>query len=113
MEARFDWISALSLSLTLATPRHGGSTIWESVKVSCLRSPGGEITNYLCLREDVSDRKKLELELSGLPIEPSTSPRNRPLAFLPWQLVGPLMLAAVGIKLTVLMPLWHSCLDRT
>ena len=34
-----------------------------------------------------------------------------PLAFLPWQLVGPVMLAAVGIKLTVLMPLWHSCLD--
>lgn len=47
----------------LATPRSGGSTIWESVKVSCLRSPTGEITSYLCLREDISDRKKLELEL--------------------------------------------------
>jgi len=47
----------------LATPRSGGSTIWESVKVSCLRSPAGEITNYLCLREDISERKKLELEL--------------------------------------------------
>jgi len=47
----------------LATPCSGGGTIWESVKVSCLRSPAGDITNFLCLREDVSERKKLELEL--------------------------------------------------
>jgi PAS domain S-box-containing protein len=44
----------------LATPRGGGDTIWESVKISGLRSPAGEITNILCLREDVTDRKKLE-----------------------------------------------------
>ena len=47
----------------LKTPRSGGNTIWESVKISCLRSSSGEITNFLCLREDVSDRKILELEL--------------------------------------------------
>ncbi|MEY2877756.1 MAG: hypothetical protein RLZZ15_136 [Verrucomicrobiota bacterium] len=47
----------------LATPRAGGGTIWESVKVSCLRGATGEITNFLCLREDVSERKQLELEL--------------------------------------------------
>jgi len=47
----------------LPTTRPDGSTVWESVKVSCLRSPNGEITNYLCLREDVSERKKLEHEL--------------------------------------------------
>jgi two-component system cell cycle sensor histidine kinase/response regulator CckA len=47
----------------LPTTRPDGSTVWESVKVSCLRSPSGEITNYLCLREDVSERKKLEHEL--------------------------------------------------
>jgi len=48
----------------LATDRGGKhSTVWESVKVSCLRSPTGEITNYLCLREDISERKKLEHDL--------------------------------------------------
>ncbi len=47
----------------LATRRGDGGTVWESVKVSCLRSPAGEITNYLCLREDITERKKLEHDL--------------------------------------------------
>ena len=47
----------------LSTKRGSSSTVWESVKVSCLRSPGGDITNYLCLREDISERKKLEHDL--------------------------------------------------
>jgi PAS domain S-box-containing protein len=47
----------------LSTTRSDGSIVWESVKVSCLRSPAGEITNYLCLREDITERKKLEHEL--------------------------------------------------
>jgi PAS domain S-box-containing protein len=46
----------------LAT-RQAAHTVWESVKVSCLRSPAGEITNFLCLREDITERKKLEQEL--------------------------------------------------
>ncbi|MBC7368193.1 MAG: PAS domain S-box protein [Undibacterium sp.] len=47
----------------LSTRRGDGSIVWESVKASCLRNPGGEITNFLCLREDVTERKKLEHEL--------------------------------------------------
>lgn len=47
----------------LPTTRPNGATVWESVKVSCLLSPTGEITNFLCLREDISERKKLEHEL--------------------------------------------------
>jgi len=47
----------------LSTRRGDGSTVWESVKASCLRSPAGEITNFLCLREDITERKKLEHEL--------------------------------------------------
>ncbi len=47
----------------LATQRLDGGTVWESVKVSCLRSPAGDITNYLCLREDITERKKLEHDL--------------------------------------------------
>ncbi|MEO5961647.1 MAG: PAS domain S-box protein, partial [Opitutaceae bacterium] len=47
----------------LSTTRLDSKTVWESVKVSCLRSPAGDITNFLCLREDITERKKLEGEL--------------------------------------------------
>ncbi len=47
----------------LASRRADGSTLWESVQVSSLRGPSGEITNVLCLREDISSRKKLEEQL--------------------------------------------------
>jgi PAS domain S-box-containing protein len=36
------------------------SSIWESVQVSCLRNITGEVTNLLCLREDITARKQLE-----------------------------------------------------
>ena len=47
----------------LSTRRGNLGTVRESVKVSCMRGPGGEISNFLCLREDISERKKLEHEL--------------------------------------------------
>ncbi|MEO7597438.1 MAG: PAS domain S-box protein [Opitutus sp.] len=47
----------------LSTKRPDGSTVWESVKVSCMRNPAGEIQNLLCLREDITNRKALESEL--------------------------------------------------
>jgi PAS domain S-box-containing protein len=47
----------------LSTVRADGRTVWEAVKVSCLRNPAGEITNLLCLREDITERKRLEHEL--------------------------------------------------
>ncbi len=47
----------------LTTSRADGSIVWESVKVSCLRGPNGEITNFLCLREDITERKQLEQQL--------------------------------------------------
>lgn len=47
----------------LSTRRPDGSTVWESVKVSCMRNPAGEIQNLLCLREDITSRKALESEL--------------------------------------------------
>src|SRR5204862_130259 len=34
----------------LTTRRHDGTTVWESVKASCLRSPAGDIANYGCHR---------------------------------------------------------------
>ncbi len=40
-----------------------GGQVWESVQVTSLRNPAGEITNLLCLREDITERKRLEHEL--------------------------------------------------
>jgi len=40
-----------------------GGLLWESVQVSCMRNPAGEITNLLCMREDITARKRLEDEL--------------------------------------------------
>ena len=47
----------------LVTRRGDGRQVWESVQVSSLRTPMGEVTNLLCLREDVTERKRLEQEL--------------------------------------------------
>ena len=47
----------------LARDRPDGKKIWESVSVSCLRNPAGEITNLLCMREDITGRKVLEEQL--------------------------------------------------
>jgi len=43
--------------------RPDGSLLWESVHVSCMRNPAGEITNLLCLREDITERRRLQDEL--------------------------------------------------
>jgi PAS domain S-box-containing protein len=40
-----------------------GSVVWESMKVSCLRNSAGQISNFLCLREDITQRKRLEEDL--------------------------------------------------
>ncbi|HVU25859.1 MAG TPA: PAS domain S-box protein [Opitutus sp.] len=45
------------------TVRPIGDQIWESVRVSALRNPAGEVTSLLCLREDITARKQLEQEL--------------------------------------------------
>jgi len=46
-----------------STRRPDGTLLWESVKVSSMRNPAGEITNLLCMREDITSRKSLESEL--------------------------------------------------
>ena len=43
--------------------RSDGRQVWESVQVSSLRSPAGDVTNLLCLREDITERKRLEQDL--------------------------------------------------
>jgi len=47
----------------LARTGPDGKPVWESVQVSCLRNAAGEVTNLLCLREDITARKLLEDQL--------------------------------------------------
>lgn len=47
----------------IRTRRKDGNTLWETVQVSPIRNPSGEITHLLCLREDVTERKRLEEQL--------------------------------------------------
>ena len=44
----------------LSRERPDGKRVRESVQVSCLRNASGEVTNLLCLREDVTERRALE-----------------------------------------------------
>ncbi len=43
--------------------RADGREVWESVQVSSLLGLAGEVTNLLCLREDITERKRLEQDL--------------------------------------------------
>ncbi|HZZ57085.1 MAG TPA: PAS domain S-box protein [Opitutaceae bacterium] len=47
----------------LSRPRADGSVLWESVQVSCMRNAAGDITNLLCMREDITERRRLQDEL--------------------------------------------------
>jgi two-component system, cell cycle sensor histidine kinase and response regulator CckA len=47
----------------LRTPCKGGKEVWEFVQVSPIRNQMDEITHLLCLREDITERKKLEDQL--------------------------------------------------
>ncbi|MBI5380896.1 MAG: PAS domain S-box protein [Opitutae bacterium] len=47
----------------ICTHRKDGSILWEAVQVSPIRNPAGEITHLLSLREDITERKRLEEQL--------------------------------------------------
>ena len=43
--------------------RKDGSLYWEAAAISALRGPGGEITHYLAVKSDITERKRLEREI--------------------------------------------------
>ncbi|HIP52642.1 MAG TPA: PAS domain-containing sensor histidine kinase [Chromatiales bacterium] len=45
--------------------RKNGELYWESAVISAIRNPGGEITNYLAVKEDITERKRLEQEVEA------------------------------------------------
>ena len=57
LRAKGEW----SGELCITWPQ--GRLVWEFVRVSSIRNEAGEITNLLCLREDITGRKKLEEQL--------------------------------------------------
>ena len=44
--------------------KKSGEVFWESVRVSPIKTPGGKITHYLAVKEDITARKALEQELT-------------------------------------------------
>ncbi len=51
--------------------KKSGELYWESASISAIRNPEGKITHYLAVKEDISERKRLEMEVEE---------RNRELA---------------------------------
>ena len=51
--------------------RKNGELYWESASISALRDNSGEITNFVAVKEDITERKRLEAEVQA---------RNRELA---------------------------------
>lgn len=47
----------------LRTRRKDGTFVWESANVSPIAGPKGGISHFLCLREDITERKRLEGQL--------------------------------------------------
>jgi PAS domain S-box-containing protein len=43
--------------------RKNGELYWESASISALRNPQGEITHYVAVKEDISERKQLQDEI--------------------------------------------------
>lgn len=43
--------------------RKDGSLYWEAATISPVKTPDGDITNYLAIKEDITERKKAEKEL--------------------------------------------------
>lgn len=43
--------------------RKNGELYWESAAISALRGEDGEITNFVAVKEDITERKRLEAEL--------------------------------------------------
>jgi PAS domain S-box-containing protein len=43
--------------------KKNGELFWESATITCIKNERGEITNYIAIKEDVSDRKQMEADL--------------------------------------------------
>lgn len=45
--------------------KKNGEIFWETVTISPIREPSGHISHYVAIKQDISERKKLQLELQA------------------------------------------------
>ena len=54
-----------------------GNQYWESASISSIMDETGEITNFIAIKEDITERKKMEEELLQAKVEAETSNQAR------------------------------------
>lgn len=66
----------------LLNKRRDGSLYWERAHLFALHGPGGEVTQYVAIKEDITDRKQAEAELlRAHTFDPVSGLGNRRAAF--------------------------------
>jgi PAS domain S-box-containing protein len=56
--------------------KRNGELFWESVLISPIRNELGEIVNFLAIKEDITDRKKADLEIQKLSVAIEQNPAS-------------------------------------
>lgn len=56
--------------------KRNGELFWESVLISPIRTESGEIVNYLAIKEDITDRKKADLQIQKLSVAIEQNPAS-------------------------------------
>ncbi|HBY52061.1 MAG TPA: hypothetical protein DEH15_06330 [Marinilabiliales bacterium] len=56
--------------------KRNGELFWESVLISPIRNESGEIVNFLAIKEDISDRKKTDLQIQKLSVAIEQNPAS-------------------------------------
>lgn len=56
--------------------KRNGELFWESVLISPIRNESGEIVNYLAIKEDITDRKKADLQIQKLSVAIEQNPAS-------------------------------------
>jgi len=56
--------------------KRNGELFWESVLISPIRNESGEIINFLAIKEDITDRKKADLQIQKLSVAIEQNPAS-------------------------------------
>jgi len=56
--------------------KRNGEIFWESVLISPIRDESGKIANYIAIKEDISNRKKSDLEIQKLSVAIDQNPAS-------------------------------------
>jgi PAS domain S-box-containing protein len=60
----------------LLNRKRNGELFWESVLISPIRNEAGKITHYMAIKEDITDRKKADLEIRKLSVAIDQNPAS-------------------------------------